>query len=83
GISGTLQQATGGTLTVKVNGQTFATITVTSAEDESPVILNKDGQPLSNREQAVLRQVLEWFRHAFETYEALLRPVARLLDIAF
>jgi hypothetical protein len=83
GISGTIEQATGGTLTVKVNGQTFATIAVTSAEDDAPVILNKDGEPLSTREQAVLRQVLEWFHHAFETYEALLRPVARLLDIAF
>lgn len=83
GITGTIDQASGGTLTVKVDGQTFATIAVTSTEDESPVILNKDGQPLSSREQAVLRQILEWFHQAFDTYEALLRPVARLLDVAF
>lgn len=83
GITGTIEQATGGTLTVRVNGGTFATISVDSAEDETPTILNRDGEPLTEREAHLLRQILEWFEHAFDTYEDLLRPVRFLLDLAF
>jgi len=83
GISGTILQATGGTLTVTVNNRAFATITLSGAEDESPEILNANGEPLTEREAYLLRQILAWFEHAFDTYEDLLDPVEHLLDIAF
>ena len=82
-IAGTIQQATGGTLTVSVNGNTFATITMDSAEDDSPTILNGNGEPPTEREQHLLRHILDWFEDAFDTYEDLLDPVEHLLDIAF
>lgn len=81
GITGTLFAQSGGTLIVRVNGDTFASITLDGLEDGTPTILNAQGQPLSESEQAMLRQILEWFEGAFDTYEDLLEPVARLLDI--
>lgn len=81
GISGTLSMGTGGTLTVTTNGNTFATITV-SPESE-PVILNAQGNPPTEAQLAMLRQILDWFEDAFDVYEDLLDPVETLLDIAF
>lgn len=83
GITGTIAAQSGGTLTVKVNGSTFATITVDGPEDETPTILNAQGQPPTPAEAAMLRQILGWFQAAFETYEDLLDPVDRLLDLTF
>ena len=31
----------------------------------------------------MLRQILEWFENAFDTYEDLLDPVDQLLDLTF
>lgn len=81
GIVGTLIPQTGGTLTVQVNGGTFATIELDGLVDETPTILNAQDQPLTQTEQAMLRQILDWFEGAFDTYEDLLDPVERLLDI--
>jgi hypothetical protein len=81
GISGTLSMGSGGTLTVTTNGDTFATITV-SPESE-PVILNAQGNPPTEAQAAMIRQILEWFEDAFDVYEDLLDPVETLLDIAF
>ncbi|MCC7002078.1 MAG: hypothetical protein IT357_07970 [Gemmatimonadaceae bacterium] len=81
GISGTLSMETGGTLTVTTNGNTFATITI-SPESE-PVILNAQGNPPTEAQLAMLRQILDWFEDAFDMYEDLLDPVETLLDIAF
>jgi len=81
GISGTISMATGGTLTVTTNGNTFATIAI-SPESE-PVILNAQGNPPTEAQAAMLRQILDWFEDAFDMYEDLLDPVETLLDIAF
>lgn len=81
GIVGTLVPRTGGTLTVQVNGGTFATIALDGLVDETPTILNAQDQPLTQAEQAMLRQILDWFEGAFDVYEDLLDPVERLLDI--
>ena len=81
GIVGTLVPQTGGTLTAQVNGSTFATIELDGLVDETPTILNAQDQPLTATEQAMLRQILDWFEGAFDVYEDLLDPVERLLDI--
>jgi hypothetical protein len=80
-IAGTISQGTGGTLTVSTNGDRFATITVTP--ETEPVILNAQGQPPTNAQMAMLRQIIDWFEDAFDVYEDLLDPVETLLDIAF
>ena len=81
GMTGTIVAQSGGTLLVKVNGNAFATITVDGLDDESPTILGANGQPLTPAEQAMLRQIVEWFEQAFDTFEDLLGPAQRLLDI--
>lgn len=81
-IDGTINEATGGTLGVKVNGETFATMALTSGEGE-PTLVNADGDPLTEDEQAVLLQVFQWFAGAIFVFAALLGPVGPLLDAAF
>lgn len=80
GIVGTIVQTTGGILTVKVNGKTFATIAVDSFDDETPTILNAQGQPLTDEQQDMLEDIMDWFEDAFDFYEDLLDPVEHLLD---
>ncbi len=82
-IEGTIVDATGGTLTVKVNNETFATIALDSGDDETPVILDAGGAPLSAAETQMLELMLSWFREAFEMFASLLSPVQTLLDLAF
>lgn len=82
GIVGTILQASGGTLTVSANGSTFATIAVDSFDDESPTILNAQGQPLTDAQREMLEDIMDWFEHAFDFYEDLLDPVEHLLDLA-
>ncbi len=82
GIAGTIGFETGGTITVTTNGQTFATIEFVPGAEE-PTILNAQGQPPTEAQLAMLRQILEWFEDAFDIYEDLLDPVETLLDIAF
>jgi hypothetical protein len=81
-IDGTVNEASGGSLAVKVNGETFATMTLTSGEGE-PTIVNAGGEPLTEEEQAVLLQVFQWFAGAIFVFAALLGPVGPLLDAAF
>lgn len=83
GIAGTIEQVTGGTLVVTVNGRSFATIALDSATDETPTVLNSDGQPLTRAQEQLLQNILEWFREAFDLFENLMDPVEHLLDIAF
>lgn len=83
GIAGTIAQETGGTLAVTVNGRSFATIALDSATDETPTVLNSEGQPLTRAQEHLLEHILEWFRDAFDLFEDLMDPVEHLLDIAF
>lgn len=81
GIGGTILRDTGGTLTVTVNGRTFATITVDAFGDETPTILNAQGQPLTEQQADMLEDIMDWFEDAFDFYEDLLDPVEHLLDL--
>ena len=72
----------GGALKVRVNGDLFATITLSSAEDVEPTITGPTGQPLTAEEQAMLERIFDWFTGAFEFFFDLLSPVEGLIDLA-
>lgn len=82
-LDGTVTENSGGTLTVKVNNETFARMILETAESEEPVIENAQGEPLTEEETETLHQIFEWFAGAFFTYISLLAPMGTLLDTAF
>ncbi len=82
-LDGTINELTGGSIATKVNGRTYATMTLTTGEDELPTIVNAAGQPLNAEEEEVLQQIFTWFAQAFLVYLSLLAPVGTLLDAAF
>jgi len=63
----------GGTFTVKVNGDLFATITEGSGD---PVITGAGGEPLTPEEASTLREILDYFDDSLITLGDLLAPVA-------
>jgi hypothetical protein len=65
--------ADGGTFTVKVNGDTFATITITGS---SLVITGATGGQLTPDEEQALEAVFDSFEGSFDAFSALLMPVA-------
>lgn len=69
-----------GTITVRVNGAVFATITVQPGV-LVPTITNAAGQSLSADEAAALRQIFEWFEEAGDLYDALSKPVEQVLGL--
>lgn len=81
-LEGTVDLFSGGTLTVKVNGQTFALMELHGVEGE-PTVTNPQGQPLTQSETQMLLQIFEWFGQAFQWYAGLLGPVDALLDLSF
>ena len=62
-----------GNYEIEVNGDLFATISVTG--DTEPVILGADGQPLSQAEQAAMLAIWFIFAEGFDFYEDLIDPV--------
>lgn len=68
-----------GSVTVRVNGQVFATITVRPGAE--PTIVNAAGQPVNAEEADALRQIFEWFEAAGDLYEDLSKPVERVLGL--
>jgi hypothetical protein len=64
--------ADGGTFTVKVNGDTFATITVTGS---SLVIIGATGDPLTSDEEQALEAVFDSFEGSLDAFSTLLMPV--------
>ena len=62
-----------GTYNVEVNGDPFATITVTQGSD--PVITGADGQPLTQDELAALQDIYQVFLGGFDFFEDLLDPI--------
>lgn len=68
-----------GSVTVRVNGATFATITVRPGAD--PTVTNAAGQPVNAEEAAALRQIFEWFEEAGDLYDALGKPVEQALGL--
>lgn len=81
-LDGVIREDDGGSLAVKVNGETFATMELANGESE-PVILNADGEPLTAEEEDTLRQVFEYFAGAVFLFLVLLAPMGTLIDAAF
>lgn len=82
-MDGSILEFGGGSIVVKVNGQTFATMDLATGEDEQPTITNADGEPLTAEEEATLQQIFEWFAGAFIVFIVLLAPLGSVLDAAF
>jgi hypothetical protein len=70
-FSGTYD-ADGGTFSVQVNGELFATITIGTGE---PVITGANGTELTASETAALRSVLLFYDGSLSVFGALLEPV--------
>jgi hypothetical protein len=66
------EDADGGTFTVKVNGNTFATIIVTAS---SLVVTGATGDPLTSDEEQALEAVFDSFESSLDAFSALLMPV--------
>ncbi len=64
---------TGGTITVRVNGDLFANI-VSSGGGE-PVITGADGQPLSQEDEVAFQQIFGLTGQAFITFDVMLLPI--------
>jgi hypothetical protein len=62
----------GGTFTVKVNGETFATVSITTGE---PVILGANGQPLTPDEEQAVLTVMDSYEGSLDSFSHLLLPV--------
>jgi hypothetical protein len=69
--------STGGTLTVRTGGRTFATITVTGTAE--PVITGADGLPITEEDAAALRGIFEITTGAFISFDQMLAPVTFFL----
>jgi hypothetical protein len=65
--------ADGGTFTVKVNGDNFATITLTASD---PVITGATGEPLTPDEEQAVESVLGAYEGSLDAFSALLMPVS-------
>jgi hypothetical protein len=68
---------TGGTVSVRVNGETFATITSSGVGE--PVITGADGQPLTDEDAAALRSIFEMTGEAFNSFDSMVVPVGFFL----
>ena len=64
--------ADGGTFAVKVNGDTFATITVTAS---TLVVTGATGDPLTSDEEQAFEAVFDCFEGSLDAFSALLLPV--------
>lgn len=80
-MAGAVTEA-GGALKVRVNGDLFATITLSTADDVEPTITGPTGQPLTAEQQEMLEQIFDWFSGAFDFFFELLSPVEGLIDLA-
>jgi len=66
-----------GTVKVFGNGELFATITLT---ETSLTIVNANGDPLSDREKRVLREIMDFVDEVFDVWESLFNPVEFLFS---
>ena len=65
--------ASSGTFTVKVNGDTFATVAL---EGSTPVITGAGGQPLTPEEEESLHTILDYYDQSLRAFTELLAPVS-------
>jgi hypothetical protein len=66
-----------GTVQVFGNGELFATITFT---ETSLTVVNPNGDPLSDREEQVLREIMDFVDEVFDVWEDLFNPVEFLFS---
>ncbi len=66
-----------GTVQVFGNGELFATITFT---ETSLTVVNANGDPLSDREEQVLREIMDFVDEVFDVWEDLFNPVEFLFS---
>jgi hypothetical protein len=75
---GSFTQA-GGTITVRVNGDHYATITASGAE---PAITGADGQPLTDQDAEALEGIYQLTGEAFTSFDAMIMPVGAFMQPA-
>jgi hypothetical protein len=68
-----------GTITVRINGEVFATITIRPGAD--PVVVNAADQPVNAEEAAVILQIFQWFGEADDLYDGLSKPVETAIGL--
>ncbi|HEY7636144.1 MAG TPA: hypothetical protein VH763_11395 [Gemmatimonadales bacterium] len=64
----------GGSFTVKVNGETYATVTITV--DGQTVLTSATGQPLTESEEATVRSAVEYYDGSLDLSSSLLVPLS-------
>jgi hypothetical protein len=64
----------GGTFTVKVNGNLFATVTI-DPETGAPVVTGATGEPLTADEEATLQAILGFYQGSVDVFAGLLSPL--------
>jgi hypothetical protein len=57
---------------VKVNGDNFATITLTAGD---PIITGANGEPLTPDEEQAMQSVMDAYEGSLDAFSALLMPV--------
>ena len=67
-----------GTVQVFGNGELFATITFT---ETSLTVVNASGDPLSDREEQALREIMDFVDEVFNVWEDLFNPVEFLFSV--
>ncbi len=70
---------TTGTLAVKVNGDDFATVTLTG--DFDPTVTDAAGEPLTDQERAAIEQIARAAGNAFSVIEQLMAPADALINL--
>jgi hypothetical protein len=71
-VSGTYGAA-GGAFSVRVNGEVFATVTIT---DNAPVVTSATGTALTPEEEASLQAILEFYDGSLSIFDDLFVPVS-------
>ena len=79
GPNGTVSMAgdftgTGGTITVRVNGDLFANVVSSGAGE--PAITGADGQPLTAEDEAAFQNIFALTGDAFTTFDVMLLPIS-------
>jgi hypothetical protein len=65
--------ASGGSFSVKVNGNVFATVTI---GDGDPVITTASGTALTPQEEAAVRAVVDYYDGSLSVFDSLMTPVS-------
>jgi hypothetical protein len=75
-LTGTFTE-TGGTLTVRANGESYATITSTGVGE--PTISGADGEPLTGEDLEAIQGVFHMTGEAFASFDEMIMPVGSFM----